>query len=51
MLEYPEIWDGFLDKICDELLEEDEIELVDSALRVLINVLNHCREEHHSIPK
>ena len=31
-LEVNEMWDGFIERVSDALLEEDEIEKVDSAL-------------------
>ena len=40
-LEVNEMWDGFIEWVSDALLEEDEIEKVDSALWVLCNLMAH----------
>ena len=40
-LEVNEMWDGFIEWVSDALLEEDEIEKVDSALWVLCNLMSH----------
>lgn len=39
--EVNEMWDGFIEWVSDALLEEDEIERVDSALRVLLNIMEN----------
>lgn len=39
--EVNEMWDGFIERISEALLEEDEIEWVDSSLRVLCNLMSH----------
>jgi len=47
LIEFPEIWEGFMDDVCEALLEEEEVSKVDAALRVMINLLSEAKEEHH----
>lgn len=45
--DYPKVWDGFLENVC-EGLESEDICQVDTSLRILIQSIKH-EEKYHSI--
>ena len=45
--DFPKVWDGFLEKVCDGLAEDD-ISQVDTSLRILILSIKH-EEKYHII--
>lgn len=45
--DYPGVWDGFLEKVCDGLAEDD-IDQIDCSLRILILAIKP-EEKYHKI--
>jgi len=45
--DYPDVWDGFLEKVCDGLAEDDIIQ-IDCSLRILILAIRP-EEKYHKI--
>ena len=43
----PHVWEGLLEDVCEELANEDEVDNIDFALRILIGFLYQCSHETH----
>lgn len=48
--DFPNVWDGFLDKVCDGLAEDD-ISQIDCSLRILIRSIKHEEKYHVLVSK
>jgi hypothetical protein len=48
--EFPDVWDGFLDKICDGLAEDDTLK-IDISLRILLLAFKPDEKYHRYIDK